>query len=119
MWILGLVTASDLLSLMRTAAVVIQPSRFEGWSTTVQDAKALGRPLLCSDIPVHREQAPEALGFFPCDRPDILGDLLVSHWPALEPGPCSASEERALSKERDFAREHGRRLLKICQEAEA
>jgi glycosyltransferase involved in cell wall biosynthesis len=119
MWILGLVSASDLLSLMRTAAVVIQPSRFEGWSTTVQDAKALGRPLLCSDIPVHREQAPEALGFFPCDRPDILADLLASHWAALEPGPCSASEERARSKERDFAREHGRRLLTICQEADA
>ena len=117
--ILGLVTSSDLLSLMRTAAVVIQPSRFEGWSTTVQDAKALGRPLLCSDIPVHREQAPEALGFFPCDRPDILGDLLASHWSVLEPGPCLASEEGARAKEHTFALEHGRRVLNICQEADA
>jgi len=115
--ILGMVGAEDLTNLMRTAAVVIQPSRFEGWSTVVQDCKALGRPVICSDIPVHREQAPEALGFFPCDRPDILADLLAANWSSLEPGPSRTMEERALAAEREFARLHGQSLLSLCREA--
>src|SRR5712692_9628701 len=76
--ILGQVSYADLVNLMRTAALVIQPSRFEGWSTIVQDAKALGRPLICSDIAVHREQASSALGSFPCDKPEVLASLLAS-----------------------------------------
>jgi glycosyltransferase involved in cell wall biosynthesis len=114
---LGLVSEANLLDLLRTAAVVIQPSRFEGWSTVVQDAQALGRPLLCSDIAVHREQAPGALGFFNPDRPDALAELLAAKWDGLPPGPDPAAEEEALTKERHFAREHGERLLALCREA--
>jgi glycosyltransferase involved in cell wall biosynthesis len=115
--LLGQVPREDLVDLMRVAAIVIQPSRFEGWSTVVQDAKALGRPVVCSDIPVHREQAPEAVGFFPCDRPDILADLLAARWDALEPGPDLVGEGRALAAEREFAGLYGRTLLGICREA--
>jgi glycosyltransferase involved in cell wall biosynthesis len=115
--ILGQVSYVDLVNLMRTAAVIIQPSRFEGWSTIVQDAKALGRPVICSDIAVHREQAPAALGFFPSDEPDMLADLLVDHWGNLAPGPNNGAETAALMVEREFARRHGESLLKLCAEA--
>ena len=115
--VLGLVSEANLLDLLRTAAVVIQPSRFEGWSTVVQDAQALGRPVLCSDIAVHREQAPAALGFFNPDRPDALAELLAATWDGLPPGPDAAAEEAALAKERRFARDHGERLLALCREA--
>lgn len=115
--ILGLIPFPDLVNLMRAATLVIQPSRFEGWSTVVQDVKALGRPLLCSDIPVHREQAPEALGFFPCDSDGTLADLVASCWESLEPGPNLVVERRALAAEREFAQRHGISLLRICQEA--
>lgn len=113
---LGEIPREDLIDLMRTAAMIIQPSRFEGWSTVVQDAKALGRPLLCSDIPVHREQSPSAMGFFPCDEPEILADLLALHWNALDPGPNMAGEYSALVAEREFASRHGRSLLAVCRE---
>jgi glycosyltransferase involved in cell wall biosynthesis len=115
--ILGMVPFSDLINLMRSAAVIIQPSRFEGWSTVVQDAKAIGRPLLCSDISVHLEQAPESLGFFSCDDPDQLADLLAESWSNLSPGPSPACESRALETERAFARNHGANLLNVCREA--
>ncbi len=115
--ILGQVPYADLVSLMRTATVIIQPSRFEGWSTIVQDAKALGRPLICSDIAVHREQAPEALGFFPCDAPEVLANLLAGHWESLAPGPNRSAETAALMAEREFARRHGESLLKLCEGA--
>ncbi len=115
--ILGQVSYADLINLMRTAAVIIQPSRFEGWSTIVQDAKALGRSIICSDIAVHREQAPAALGFFPCEEPDMLADLLAEHWGNLEPGPELETEAKALSAEIKVARRHAEALLGICREA--
>lgn len=115
--ILGQVEFADLVALMRAAAVIIQPSRSEGWSTVVQDAKALGRPLLCSGIAVHRAQAPEALGFFEWDRPAELADLLAAHWEKLPVGPCGAREQAALENERRFAADHGAKLLQVCREA--
>ena len=116
-FVLGEVSFQDMINLMRTAAVVIQPSRFEGWSTIVQDAKALGRPLLCSDIQVHREQAPQALGFFACDQPEQLAALLAEHWPRLKAGPDQAGENAALATEAAFARRHGEMLLDLCRQA--
>lgn len=115
-FILGMVSYNDLVNLMRTAALVIQPSRFEGWSTVIQDAVALGRPLLCSDIKVHREQVPNALGFFPTDGADVLGELLEANWCNLTPGPNQALEQQSLALERDFSERHGRSLLKLCAE---
>jgi glycosyltransferase involved in cell wall biosynthesis len=117
--ILGMVPEADLNNLMCCAALVIQPSRFEGWSTPVQEAKALGRPLICSDIPVHHEQAPGALGFFPCDGPDALADLVADNWNRLDPGPDPQNEKKALAVEREFAEIQGRLLLNLCLEAAA
>jgi glycosyltransferase involved in cell wall biosynthesis len=115
--ILGQVPYADLINLMRTAAVIIQPSRFEGWSTIVQDAKAMGRPLICSDIAVHREQAPAALGFFPCDEPELLSGLLAEHWGEVKAGPNKDLETEALATEIEFARRQAETLLGLCEEA--
>jgi glycosyltransferase involved in cell wall biosynthesis len=115
--VLGGVARADLLALLRRAAVVIQPSLFEGWGTTVQDAKALGRPVVCSDIAVHREQAPEAVGLFAPGDPGDLADLLERVWPDLAPGPDLDREAQALERERSFARAHGEALFAICSEA--
>jgi hypothetical protein len=117
--ILGLVPYGDLIGLMRTAALILQPSRFEGWSTVVQDAVALGRPLLCSDLPVHREQVPDALGFFPSDTPEVLAALLAKHWEDMIPGPSEKLESQSLAQERVFAQRHGETLLNLCVEAAA
>jgi len=114
--ILGLVPYIDLVNLMRTAVLIIQPSRFEGWSTVVQDAVALGRPLLCSDINVHREQVPKALDFFPTDRADVLAEMLAAHWNSLTPGPNYALEQQSLKSEREFSVRHGQTLLDLCVE---
>ena len=114
--ILGLAPYDDLVNLMRTATLIIQPSRFEGWSTVVQDAVALGRPLLCSDIDVHREQVPKALDFFPTDRAEVLAEILAAHWNNLTPGPNYALEQQSLKSEREFSVRHGQTLLDLCVE---
>jgi glycosyltransferase involved in cell wall biosynthesis len=117
LWMLGKVPFGDLVDLLRCAAVVVQPSRFEGWNTTVQDALALGRPVLCSDIEVHREQAPGAVGFFGCDRPDQLAGLLEERWEALAAGPDLDRERAALEAEARFAGRYGEILMRTCREA--
>jgi glycosyltransferase involved in cell wall biosynthesis len=53
---LGFIDRIDQLGLMKKAQAVIQPSLFEGWSTVVEDAKALNQTLIVSNIAVHEEQ---------------------------------------------------------------
>lgn len=77
---LGLVPASDLAGLMRDASAIINPSYFEGWSTTVEEAKSLGKRVLLSDIPVHREQNPELGSYFPPDDFNALAVILWEAW---------------------------------------
>jgi len=77
---LGLVSFSELISLMRHAVAVVNPSRFEGWSTTVEEAKSLGKRVLVSDLPVHREQAPARGSYFGVDDAPALATLLRAAW---------------------------------------
>lgn len=74
---LGIVSYEDLAGLMRQAIAVINPSLFEGWSTTVEEARTLGKRSLLSSIPVHLEQAPPRARFFePHDAEDLSRQLL-------------------------------------------
>jgi glycosyltransferase involved in cell wall biosynthesis len=73
---LGVVPYRDLLGLMRHAACLVNPSLFEGWSTTVEEARAMDQLILLSDIPVHREQTPPRSRFFDPHDAAALADLL-------------------------------------------
>jgi len=55
-FLLGLIPRLDQLALYRSCTAIIQPSLNEGWSTSVEEAKALGKDILTSDIEVHKEQ---------------------------------------------------------------
>lgn len=74
--VLGIVPYRDTQALMAHARAVINPSRFEGWSTAVEEAKTMHKPLLLSDIPVHREQAPRLGRFFSPNQPEVLAELM-------------------------------------------
>lgn len=69
---LGFIDRVDQLVLMKHAQAVIQPSLFEGWSTVVEDAKALNQTLIVSDIAVHKEQLEDNAYFF---SPDDFNEL--------------------------------------------
>ena len=76
--VLGLVPRDDVFQLMRQSCAVLQPSLFEGWSTTVEEAKSLGKQLILSDIPVHREQnPPNAIYFKPDSVIDLAGKMVL------------------------------------------
>lgn len=90
--VLGMISRSDQLQLIRRSLAVVQPSLAEGWSTVVEDARAFGKKLLLSDIPVHQEQRPQGAEFFlPWDAPE-LGRLLCKYWQQASVGPDLAAE---------------------------
>jgi glycosyltransferase involved in cell wall biosynthesis len=78
--ILGIVPYVDLQALMRYSVAVINPSLFEGWSSTVEEAKAFGKRVILSDIPVHREQAPRGALYFDAHDPIVLAEAIWDLW---------------------------------------
>ncbi len=76
--VLGIVTLPELQSLMLNALSLINPSNFEGWSTTVEESKSLGLPIILSDIPVHFEQAPLFGRYFKAGSAEDLADAMLA-----------------------------------------
>lgn len=72
----GKIDRRDQVDLMVGAAGIVQPSLFEGWSTFVEEARALGIPSILSDIPVHREQSPPGSSFFDANDANDLVEKL-------------------------------------------
>lgn len=62
--LLGMLPYRDILALNARCDALVNPSLFEGWSTTVEEAKALGTPMILSDLSVHREQVHDKAIFF-------------------------------------------------------
>lgn len=77
---IGMVPNTDLVGLMRESLAIINPSFFEGWSTTVEEAKALGKQILLSDIAVHREQNPPFANYFQPEDASALAEILWEVW---------------------------------------
>lgn len=80
---LGVVPYGDLLALMRYSVCLINPSLFEGWSTTVEEARAMDKFIILSDIPVHREQSPAKSGFFDPHDSRALASMMWERWLAV------------------------------------
>ncbi|OWV92180.1 glycosyl transferase [Rhizobium sp. R635] len=118
---LGVVPREDQLELFRMAAAVLQPSRFEGWSTVIEDAKALGRPMIVSDIAVHTEQVEgleHARLFKTSDAEDLAG-AISDLWPTLTPGPQLDLEQEAVKRRNSVRIEAARKFVAIVEEAVA
>ena len=73
---LGFIDRADQLQLMNHSICIIQPSLFEGWSTVIEDAKAIGQYIIASDLPVHREQINKNVSFFDAKNVEQLSGHL-------------------------------------------
>ena len=61
---LGTVPFIDVMSLIYHSKAILNPSFFEGWSSTVEQAKAYNKKIILSKISVHFEQKPDNAIFF-------------------------------------------------------
>lgn len=115
--VLGLVPYADLATLMRHAIALINPSRFEGWSTVVEEARSLGKKVLLSDIPVHREQAPERSAFFHPDDAAALAEAMWQAWSCVDREEDRQAEARARAglehRRRVFAETYARIIREV------
>ncbi len=73
---LGIIKREQQLSLMQNAIALIQPSKYEGWSTLVEEAKSLNKYIILSDIAVHREQINKNVSFFNIDDHSALSEYM-------------------------------------------
>jgi glycosyltransferase involved in cell wall biosynthesis len=73
-FILGLIPREDQIALYRMSFAMVQPSLHEGWSTCVEESKALGKTIIVSDIDVHREQNSKYAIYF---DPMNVGELAL------------------------------------------
>jgi glycosyltransferase involved in cell wall biosynthesis len=75
--VLGVIKYEEVYSLIKFSRAVINPSLFEGWSSTVEECLAVGKKLILSDINVHKEQAPNAI-FFKMEDSNDLANIIYN-----------------------------------------
>lgn len=73
----GFIPREEQLALMQSALAVIQPSLFEGWSTVIEDAKAINQYVIASDLKVNREQIDYNIDFFEPLNETKLSNILI------------------------------------------
>jgi glycosyltransferase involved in cell wall biosynthesis len=112
---LGLIPYRNILPLMRLSVAVINPSFCEGWSTTVEEAKAVGAPLLLSDLPIHREQSSGLAEFFDPSNPFDIARALQECWERRPAGPRIDAETSAAHVNGSHRTRFARSFVEICE----
>jgi len=112
---LGLIPYAHIMPLMRASVALVNPSLFEGWSTTVEEAKALGVPLLLSNLRVHREQALGEVRFFDANSPTDIANVLATAWDDWEAGPNLERERMATMLYERKRSEFGIRFVEVVK----
>ncbi|WP_247441516.1 glycosyltransferase family 1 protein [Bradyrhizobium sp. CW7] len=98
---LGMIPLAHVYALLRACRALINPSRFEGWSTTVEEAKSFDVPMIVSDLDVHREQTGGSAVYFSVDDAAALAGCLAEAMSRDEPfvvRQLGSSVERRVAK---------------------
>lgn len=112
--ILGMIPRIDQLQLMRASVAVVQASLFEGWSTVVEDARALGKKIILSDLAVHVEQRhPQSL-FFARSSVGSLASAMCDTWNNGFPGPDDYRENISRSETSKLVLDMGECFMSIA-----
>ncbi len=111
--VLGQIPFDHLVGLMQHAIAFINPSRFEGWSTSVEEAKSMGKQIVLSNIAVHLEQAPERGFFFPADDPEALAAAMMVAYNGFDVHEDVSMQDAARTRFLERQREFGKAYLRI------
>jgi hypothetical protein len=93
---------------------IINPSNFEGWSTTVEEGKALGKMLILSKIDVHLEQNPPRCIYFDQSNAEELAQAMWNTWDSFDPEVEKKEMEEAKLVSKDRVKQFGQRFQKIA-----
>jgi glycosyltransferase involved in cell wall biosynthesis len=115
--VLGQIPFDHLAGLMRYTVAFINPSRFEGWSTSVEEAKSMGKQIVLSDLPVHREQAPERSFYFPAEDPAALAASMRAAHEGFDVQSDTAMQDAARAQFPERQRAFGKTYRCIVESA--
>lgn len=113
---LGLIPRDHVFILIRQSVCVLNPSLFEGFGLTTDEARSLGKQLLLSDIDAHREQAPPRAIFFNPRDHEELARKMADVWREKQPGPDSELEAEARDSLNGRLKAFGESFLSVVQE---
>ncbi len=74
---LGFIDRNVQLSLIDQSIALIQPSKFEGWSTVIEDGMFFNKPIIATDLDVNMEQLGNHGFFFQSDDYISLSKLIM------------------------------------------
>lgn len=114
--ILGIVDMVDVYCLMRNSVSVINPSLFEGWSSTVEEVKSLGKNIILSNLEVHKEQNPPQATYFECKNFVELAKIMKNKWDTTDSIPDYKLEDIAKSNMNDRMIKFGTDYIEIVKE---
>jgi glycosyltransferase involved in cell wall biosynthesis len=117
--VLGVVPRADLIALMMSSIAIINPSKFEGWSTTIEEAKALGLKTIVSDIAVHREQAPPGGLYVDAERPQELANAMKTLLARGTDTPRPGARMEYIARRHAFATGYQQIVLEMVAGAQA
>lgn len=116
-FILGMVEFGDVYALIRQSCCVLNPSLYEGWSTTVEETKSIGKQMILSDLGVHREQNPPETLYFEPRNSEMLATAMKRAWQLYPAGPNRQMEEAAAEDYPRRSKEFAQSFADICREA--
>lgn len=114
--ILGVVPREHVFQLMRQSVGVLNPSLFEGYGMTVDEARSFGKQILVSDIAPHREQNPPRATFFDKLDCENLADQMECIWRAVAPGPDARLEATSRAEMPERMRDYAESFIAIANE---
>lgn len=115
--ILGIIELEEVFYLMRNCISIINPSLFEGWSSTVEEAKSLGKNIILSDLNVHKEQNPPNALYFSALDDKQLAEILKEKWQSNSFGPDFELEKSAKCNMLVRMKKFGKEYKQILYEA--
>lgn len=114
---LGEIPYEHVLLLIRQCICVLNPSLFEGWGSTVDEARSVGKRVLISDIPAHREQSLVEAVYFQSDSTEDLLNKMKLIWEETQAGPDNRLESEAIMTLPYRLKEFGEFFIKTAREA--
>lgn len=117
--ILGMVPRRHVYALIRQSIALLQPSLFEGWSSSIEEAKSLGKTVIASDLDVHFEQNAPGAVYFERNNPNDLAKCLSHLFTTLEPGVDKNIENNSKETMHAKAKEFGEAFLAVVCESAA
>lgn len=114
--LLGTIPYMDVFALHRQAICVLNPSLFEGYGLSIAEARAIGKRVLASDLPAHRELGAPCAEYFDPRRTEELAEKMARLWDMALPGPDAEMERAARAAQPERVRHTGELLYRVALE---